>query len=390
MRDIFGITLLLVALCTSGLAMEQRPMSTLVEISHQAADELGRPELVADFAGGDYTPTTKFLRIINDAHRHLDRRQWHDNLEQTRRVALAAGEWSIAAPSDLRFVTRIDLEDSDGKITPAGGLKQRDIKWLRDLYGERFDLVATGPPVYWARGGSASNIVPFAQAIGDFADVDHSFFRISYLSGESWSLNDGVLEKSATGSGYLTSTSLVVSLGNVTADSTVIVAYDAGAGSILYDVDTLTPSFSNSLSGSGTAEVSIPAGSSYLLLSASSEGGISVSSVSFEQSVEVPSLTIPWFTCLPRADKAYTAVIHGAYWARRMLENTDETWWSAQHPDILVPAIKRQVASALNRNQTEVNEYDQVIEQALYDLEVDAALEDVTGDPESLRFGYRS
>jgi hypothetical protein len=45
--------------------------------------------------------------------------------EEVRRVSVVAGQFSVAA-NDLRYVSRIDIEDSAGKITP---LKRNDA-WL--------------------------------------------------------------------------------------------------------------------------------------------------------------------------------------------------------------------------------------------------------------------
>jgi hypothetical protein len=42
------------------------------------------------------------------------------------------------AANDLRYVSRIDIEDSAGKITP---LKRTTLGWLRDFFCQIFSLV---------------------------------------------------------------------------------------------------------------------------------------------------------------------------------------------------------------------------------------------------------
>lgn len=126
-------------------------MPTCEELAQTVADELGRPELVTDWNGGDYTPTEMFLRLINRAHRELDRQHKHDAPFELRQVALAQGAYTVPVPAGLRYVTRIDLTDSSGNIVTPDGLDRRELGWLRQQYGKEFANIDQGTPLYWAR-----------------------------------------------------------------------------------------------------------------------------------------------------------------------------------------------------------------------------------------------
>lgn len=161
---LLGIMLLLL---NWGFIPERNAMQTLLDVSEQAARELARPELVVDFNGGDFTPTPTFLRVINAAHRHLDRRHSHESRSVAARVPLHAGQWHLPAPPGLKHVTRLDLEDSDGRILPPGGLERRTLAFLRDQYGQSFGDVAPGLPLEWAR-----NSLPAPPTVVDMLALD--------------------------------------------------------------------------------------------------------------------------------------------------------------------------------------------------------------------------
>lgn len=92
---------------------------------------------------------------------------------------------------------------------------------------------------------------------------------------------------------------------------------------------------------------------------------------------------------MPPADESYTAVVRHASYAVEMDSNADVSWWSDKHPDILELAVKRQIAIDVSRNRAEQEDYEKIIEPALYDLETDAALEKYNGPPVTRRFGWR-
>jgi len=92
---------------------------------------------------------------------------------------------------------------------------------------------------------------------------------------------------------------------------------------------------------------------------------------------------------MPPAKDDCTVIIHSARYAVEMNDDSDVSWWSDKHPDILELAIKRQIAIDLSRNKTEQNDYEVDIEKAILDVETDVAMEKYAGPPVTRRFGWR-
>ena len=91
---------------------------------------------------------------------------------------------------------------------------------------------------------------------------------------------------------------------------------------------------------------------------------------------------------MPPADRDYTMYVMGNYYGPALNKNSDVSWWSYYQPDLLITATKRQIAADLNRNMTEVAEYDAQLAPALYEIEKQKGAEDQAGPPETLRMGW--
>ena len=512
-------------------------MATCVEISQTVATSLGQPGLVVDFNGADYTPTAKFLGIINDAHRYLDRRFSAKGADGVEAVALVQGAWYLPALARLQNITRIDLLDSAGVILPSGGLLQRTMAWLRDHYLETFADVEEGTPAYWARqaqtqlSGSSTTELDFSSSTefgsggtgdGEFNGIGGMFFyedelyvsdlrnsRIQvfdasgtfvrkwgtigvgdsnynfpegiYVSdGEVFvvdSLNDrvkvtdldGVFLRSwgttGAGNGQFNAPLGITVNSNVVYVSEAInprVQYFSLAGTYqgqwgsegegegefdtpfgmscygdyIYVVDTLSLQ-KFTLAGVfqwrvdiATNAQGIDASTGVLFVCCltgeirvyDTDGVLQETGGTDELSGNYPLaiaygdenlyVGLPWgiyttedkiliygatetqvfeqarIITMPPADEDYTANVYGSYWAHEMESNTDITWWSDTHPDILRLAIRMQIAMALMRNQTEIDDYKEQIHEALDDLSRGAAIEEQAGPPERRRFGW--
>lgn len=381
---------LLLLLLNFGLKPEQNAMNTLLDISEMTARELGRPELVADYNGGNFTPTPTFLRSINAAHQHLDRRYSHQDREVVSPISIAQGDWKHSLPAGVKYIRRIDLVDAAGNIIPNGGLDRRTLAFLRDYYGQTFDLVPEAQPVFWARGTISpipKNLVRYDD-LGPFSGIAPDIngptgIGVTYGDAQDYPLefdgdvvvfNTQIHLKLVDPGGFvlpqipppihfsvtLISGSMSVSgvpleIGNPIFPGTYEWVYD-------------TPQSLIQITGGGVLR-------DLKILSSSASGP--------EAFVGVDLIT------MPPSDKPYTANVYHAQYAEPMAANTDVSWWSDKHPDILVLAIKRQIAIN-NRNRTEVKEYDEDLEPALFDLETDTAMEhQESRKPIEFRFGWR-
>lgn len=219
-------------------------MATLIQISENVARELGRPELVTDFNGGDYTPTATFLRIIKSAHALLDDRGERRDETVVFSASLATGANTIDLTFDMHTILHVDIETTTERIGP---LTERTYEYMRSAYTEPFSDVTPDQPIEWSR-------IPRSSTAAS-ADVNQ------------------------------------------------------------------------------------------LLL-------------------------------MPPADTSYTVYVIGQKYTALPSSNTDESWWSYYKPFTLVKAIKRQVAFELNRNMTEVQEYDAELALDLFELERQKAMEE--------------
>lgn len=91
---------------------------------------------------------------------------------------------------------------------------------------------------------------------------------------------------------------------------------------------------------------------------------------------------------LPPADAAYTLCVTGSKCVADFSANSDTSWWSVAKPNILVKMVKRVIAYELNRNRTEVADWDAEIREDIFEIERQQGVEDMAGDIETRRLGY--
>ncbi len=60
---------------------------------------------------------------------------------------------------------------------------------------------------------------------------------------------------------------------------------------------------------------------------------------------------------MPPSNGAYTLQVYAAEYPAELTDDTDETWWSTHHPEILLTAARSYVELHLHRNQTGQNLY---------------------------------
>lgn len=393
-------------------------MSNCVGIAEDVVREIARPEFVVNYTGGDFTPKRTFLRMINEAHKHLDRRRTHDDKPLVTRLSLAAGEYTAPLPAGLRHVTRIDIEDSAGNILPTGGLIKSTIEALRAEYKQTFDLITRGVPCVWCR-----NVFSAEMAASSANLLSNGEFTSSVLP---WTpVNPGVTLTNISGEAHLAGgaggyaymkydfadpidlrdarlsfdvkdsehgwTTVVINNPNVSGFTITLVQSTAEAPKSI-DISILEATRLYNLGhGSYLTEEEIQEGLSGI--ESMQIGYNSGDVVSPFMDVDNVLLSNPvadvndGLIILPPADKDYTLVIDHAAFAPDMVNNTDVTWWSYNDPGTLILAVKRQIALDINRNKTEVADYDEQIEQALYDDAGDNS-EELSNSPEVFRFGW--
>jgi len=374
------------------------PSYNLVELAQAVADELGRPELVVNYATADYTPTTRFLRIINAAGRRLDRRVDYNAEYRRWQGNLVAGQYLLDIPKEIQYIDEIDIETATERIK----LEMRDENWMRRTYGEPFSTVENAQPLDWSRwtpiglyGESAIKNGTFGTTVAEWtvntgtftwvagkgrlqstaasASVDYIFPAAQDLLGSTFSF-DVVTMSDPTDLYYVEfhtgATSYTIfplsTDGEFVIDDIIRYYVDEGG-----DLDTLRDDFR---AITKIRFVVVASNGDYmdldnvrLVLLQSSQGNVMV---------------------MPPADQTYTVNVKARVWGTDFVQNTDKTYWGNRHPDILITAIKRQIAEELSRNRTEVEEYDAVLNEQLFELERDMGMEEQGGDRGSNRMGY--
>lgn len=103
---------------------------------------------------------------------------------------------------------------------------------------------------------------------------------------------------------------------------------------------------------------------------------------------DAASATARTILVMPPADVAYTVSVIGSKYVTLPSSNSDESWWSYYKPQLLIKAIKRCIAFELNRNATEVEEYDRDIAMDLFEMVRQTGKEEQGGGPDSIKMGY--
>lgn len=103
---------------------------------------------------------------------------------------------------------------------------------------------------------------------------------------------------------------------------------------------------------------------------------------------DAASATARTIIVMPPADATYTVSVIGSKYVTLPSSNSDESWWGYYKPQLLVKAVKRCVAFELNRNMTEVEEYDRDIAMDLLEMSRQVGAEDQGGGPDTIKMGY--
>lgn len=388
-------------------------MPTLEDVCYAVSTELGRPELVVDYAGEDYTPTPTLLRMVKTAHRYLDRFVEQPNEKREVAIAVSQGQYMARLPETLQFIDNVDLE-TDTKRIP---LEHREYTYMRSYYNQPFATVDQAEPIEWSRltpsddrernvlvnGGFDSTVLPWTQTHATLAwdagtakltttnaIINNASMKYTFAS--SMDLTDYLLSFDVTDSDPNSSTEQLILQVLLHGDGRDIYrAY--GPYSSLTDAYNLNlfddlPNFTDVVDGTHTlaeAQATLAA-VDYIQISVF---GVTGAYANFDNFLLVDSKAkIGNLIFMPPADRDYTMYVMGNYYGPALNKNSDVSWWSYYQPDLLITATKRQIAADLNRNMTEVGEYDAQLIPALYEIEKQKGAEDQAGPPDTLRMGW--
>ena len=81
---------------------------------------------------------------------------------------------------------------------------------------------------------------------------------------------------------------------------------------------------------------------------------------------------------LPPSDGSYTIEVVGHFYSNELLQDTDNSFWSAAHPEVLIMAAQRMI-EVFHRNSAGIADWDLVIGSATTGIDMDGVLEDISG-----------
>lgn len=374
-------------------------MANLATISRQVATELGRPELCVDFAGGDYTPVARFLRIINAANKRLERMVDYEAEFRRIEIPVEQGDYFLNLPKEVQYIDSMDIEDA----TTRYRMHMRDDQYMRDFYNEPFADVAQYRPLDWCRwtpeGQQFENLVLNGDFIADTSEWTQDTGTLSWSAGKARLTSAGsgaaMYQEFSPGldiRGYRLNSNITVSGSGVT--NYWISIWNQLSNIVLYptltdgliDIDERMRHFvQQGIYTQAQVDTIVQSCDRIaVVMMGGNNDYIEVDSVALTTARSSPGNLL----VLPPADTDYTIFVRSRVYADDMVNNADTTWFSNRHPDILVTMVKRQIAVELNRNNTERDEYDQELRVQIFELERATGAESQSGPPESTTMGY--
>ena len=341
---------------------------TRLEFVEQLVRWTGRYDLVVDAAGADYTDSGANY-IINAAQKYLDRQMNTRSGNMKYPFLLSAGDWGVTFPRSRRVRSVWLVDETDDELIR---LENTTIEALREKYEAPFDTVDQGQPAYYAldvpgaSGYSVSDEMLADSVLEDdtkwsimpsgitmsggritFADVWNGFFALE--AGWATAL-----------SGAIGETVLVTVVANLSEGDFVVTPWWLPA-----------PSEVVSYVGSATGEettytfiVPIAAGSTalggpmpYLTL------GLTLHGTGYIESISAKTITTTFgdlaglvgafqrsMVIMPPCDADYTLQIWGDFYSPELNIDSSESFWSVNHPDLLMRACQREL-EIMHRNE---------------------------------------
>jgi hypothetical protein len=355
-----------------GLIPQENAAMTALAINQTVVDDTGRTDLCVDYAAGNYTPNTRGFELLNEAQQFLDRMYRNRGEEDCLTIDVEAGDYQIDVPN-IRHVTRMDMTAADGT---RHELRRRSYAFMREQYGESFDLLDTGKPVDWARNQAGSPDV-FPEPGDDWTDGTNA----DGIGNWSWSASTGVLsiDPSTGSANIINAPSGTIDESKTYVFSFALTVNDLGDSDFalkIFPSDTeynTTGAYSVSLSGAALFGI--------LSLTADQNSDFSMSNIRLVDS----NAYVPRYIFLPPADQPYTLCVFGGYYTRKFEIGTDMSWWSDTYPGLLVMAYKMMIERHMHANDTRVNFWSGQIAFETKKLQIDLNEEDTAGPPKYMR-----
>jgi len=332
-----------------------------------------------------------------------------------------SGAYAMALPEGMRFPNRISFRDAEGAAVPGWEVEQVSLADFHQRYGTEYSLVPPGQPAHWTRAQmvleeSQSELLRapgFLHEVEGYTAIeaaDEAPDEAPWCLSEVfeglgvWGVLSGAVGNNVLIAQYIPGgvVSGVVGLrvsydGGITADCyrlrihAAVLDTEAGTYAI---VDSTDWEFFGEDGGVLLIQDTLTHTAPWDLLIIEADNAleevfwetlhtrINDANASLRKTQEIQHDIL----FLPPAREALHALVEGGNWCDEAINDLDITWWSGEHPDLLILAVKRQIAIDLNRNQTEVNEYAAVIEEGLFDLVANEAV----AEQDSVGFGLGS
>jgi hypothetical protein len=396
------------------LAEPEAPMNCR-ECREQLVRDSGHIELVQT-VGDDTLVDNGANRFLNDGIRWLSMRCTPPTDEVRVRSSIAVGDYSFDVPG-CRWLKRLWINDRDtGESTE---LVKSDWGTLRNEYGEVPGVVETGTPLYFCRnlrmGNQASPTPPLSQVVpagylpygpwchlieqtpaivygGLYSEGDDPSLPVSFWSAtelgmvceptvtleedqEAYIFGKGLLFRYARSEflplslhlSYNYPTGIYLGLGTPIVLDNGDNTYTLSPGTIAMkdrngnDVPTYT--------GDGLShDVVIPleggAGDGFILFILGPGASVTTEMQMIVSRCEVlidDSAFDDNFLILPPTDTAYDLESLGSVYAESLVNDDDVTWWTANHPSVVVLAARMALEVVLHRNQSGAAFFEQLL-----------------------------
>jgi hypothetical protein len=363
---------------------------TLLDVRQRFVESSGRRDLVVDLT--DYADSGADW-YINRGQRYLDRVQPRPGSKKWYHADIATGGAQILVP-DLRAVLDgrhggVWVTDADGNAVSEKAkykLEKKDVEWIRENYALSDSGLDTGRPLFYCNRAiqTASREI---VANGKFISGT-SVWTIS----SGWTVASGALTGSnVTGDVTQSQANQKIPYGMKVGKKYLVVytIESFAAGSVAVSIDD-GDTYGTTRSSNGTfIEVLEPDSGSALATilfhPVSAFTGViknfSVKEVAtYETERLIGSHYEGWrgITLMPPSDGAYTISLLGLFYSPTLSEDYDTSFWTEEHPDILIAAANREL-EVFYRNSEGRRDWEAEIHEKLFGIEKDEIEQGIAG-----------
>lgn len=387
----------------------------LLEIRQNLVRDTGHWELVTDAENDDYTDNGAD-RFISDGAKMLDQLCPAPVVSKEQRVRVYPGQYLLTVPS-VRAIEHVEIWDSSGN---KHDIEQLDYEALLNEYNEICENVDADIPQYLARVPNlvytlVSNNFKQWYAIGDIDDisvVDLTAGPLQPLTNvgmdSHWHLDNNRIVWSVDEAydladiatfpfrSYLVCVFQEAYIGEITVSLDVTLSdnvdllcaftyIDEQPEGVYVNVDDDDLEIIT-ISASGVHTITSSRGTYNVLLigidpadSLITQEAITDESVVINDASSVYSERKDTVLVMPPADESYTLRVTGTVHDREFSLDTDETWWSANHPELLILAARVGIETSLHRNESGAQQIREQVMQRINEIAAHLTYERVSG-----------